>query len=155
MTTLKNKINSFKFEGYHGSTVDPAIVELVRRSSDLTYNRAIAEAIVEEVGPVEIERDLDRLVYICRQIIKDEKQAEQDKAMIALGWRLIKDVGDYRGPAVLNATKDIDWLTSKIVDLPGKIITSGNGLPFFIPKGKRSRGYYLTYGSIKGYWKPQ
>ena len=87
--------------------------------------------------------NLKSMCYFAGGDIDNDKEVAQEKEMIAQGFIPVREVGDYRGTAELVGKKSVDWMTNKIA-LTGKIITAGNGLAFFIPKGKRTRGYYLA-----------
>jgi hypothetical protein len=95
-------------------------------------------------------------------VLQAEAQKVKDNEMIAQGWRVIPTIGqfntdgfkrfEYRGAVKLKASKDMEWITVKI-ETTGKIVDTGEKKDaFFIPKGKRSRGYYFQ--CLSGYWKP-
>src|SRR5574343_1595714 len=112
-------------------------------NSELTAEIMRAESLDEEW------RDyINTEVYLAQQDYTAEREAELDAKMEAEGWHKLSEVGDYRGSAYLRAKREVDWLTQNI-DIEGKIITDSGGRPFFIPKGRRSRGYNLV-GTLKG-----
>jgi len=114
-----------------------------KRENKTIYNRELEDYIKgKHKIPKELERYLETEVYLAQHDYRDEKQVMYNDKMLARGWlKLTKDV-EYRGKIELSAIASLDWLTSDISQ-EGKLITSGNGEVFFIPKGKRSRGYYV------------
>ena len=67
------------------------------------------------------------------------------------GFKKISPSMIYRGPARIVAKKDADIFTYK-VETEGKFVDGGGMQAFFIPKGRRTRGY-STY-DLKGYYQP-
>lgn len=126
-------------------------------SEKYSYNSAIVDYIcAKETIPSDLIDYLDTEVYLSQQDLRAELKASRDSGMVAEGWLVIPKVHyaelfTYRGKAVIKATKSNDWTTNRI-ETEGKIITAGNGEPFFVPKGKRTRGYYFQL--LEGYYKP-
>lgn len=91
-------------------------------------------------------------VYLAQQDLRAEREADQESEMIAQGYIPLRDVGNFEGPCTIRGTKSISWMT-KNIDMVGKMITADNSAPFFLPKGKRTRGYFLA-GIDNGFYKP-
>lgn len=165
MNTLNEKLKEAQKEfteakkEYRGYD-KPALPEIIafnkayRETGEYPYNASIKKYILEreKIAP-ELLDYLDTEIYLSQQAIKDEKEITKDGIMLGEGWHKIptpNEIFDYRGRAMVCATKDLDWTTSKI-ETEGKII-DGAKSPFFIPKGRRTRGYYFQM--LNGYWKP-
>lgn len=136
-----------------------ALVELVRPHEELRYNSQIADAIMVDTGYTDKDK-LETLVFLAHKAFGKERRDARDAEMMAEGWSVIpsyetrgRDIPpiSYRGAAMLCAKKSVDWMTSKL-EMAGKIISDARGDAFFIPKGKRSRGYYMPM--LDGYYKP-
>ena len=159
---MKNEIDGWVFnKDYNHPNLTPAMIELVRRHKSCFYLAKIADGMMKETG-AENRENIEKIAYVGGKEIEKQEQAKKDADMVAQGWRVIPSIESariadpftYRGPAMLKASKDIDWLSCAI-ETTGKIISSqinDHEVPFFIPKGKRSRGYYLQ--TLTGYWKP-
>jgi hypothetical protein len=158
-TITKNSLDAWIFnKDYKHPNVTPEMVSLV----DLymaPYNSIIVDAIMEVTG-AQNKDNIETLVYVGRKVLQAEAQKVKDNEMIAQGWQVIPSIGSasflipfsYRGPVQVCASKDMDWMTAKI-ETTGKIVDTGEKKDaFFIPKGKRSRGYYFQ--CLNGYWKP-
>ena len=121
------------------------------------YNAQIEEYILtKEKVSTELIDHLGMEIYLSQQDIRADEKKAQDEKMIAEGWIPIPhergEICTYRGKAMLKATQSIDWLTAGI-EKEGTIVdTPDKNYSFFIPKGKRSRGYYLE--NLSGYYKP-
>lgn len=143
-------------KGKGGSNYDkipmPEVVEYLRAfkaTGAYPYNADVEQYIKdrEEVSQT-LEDYLGTEVYLAQGYLRKEKEIEYTEHMRAQGYIPIKEVTTYRGPAQLVAKRNIDFLTSNIL-LDGKVITSGDDRPFFVPKGRRSRGYYLDGHSLE------
>jgi len=152
---MNNTIKTWVFnKDYKNPNITPEMIALVRPHKEMTYNSQIVDAI----GMDENCRDnLETLVYLCRKLFRQEAKAEMENKMIAEGWLPIPSYDDevmkpfaYRGAITIKAIKEQDWCSSRI-DSAGKIISDCKGKAFFVPKGKRTRGYYFQ--SLKGYYK--
>ncbi len=101
--------------------------------------------------PPELQDQLGTEVYLANAQWKRAHDARQGELMTQEGYIPLTPDMEYRGAALLRASKDIDFMRVALSS-EGKFITSGRGTPFFIPKGRRTRGYDVY--SIKGYYKP-
>lgn len=119
------------------------------------YNDNIVKFITKHKAiDIDLIDHLGTEVFLSQQDIRaDEKKAQDDK-MIAKGWLVIPQPPEtcaYRGKIIIRAIKENGFLSSEI-DGEGKLVdTTNNHGSFFIPKGKRSRGYYFEL--LKGYYK--
>lgn len=115
------------------------------------YNAQVAKYIKsKEEIPAELNEYLDTEIYLAQQTRRRREGAKKDEEMRAQGYEKITTSVEYRGQAVIVAKKDMDWMSAKI-ETEGKIIEDSRGYPFFIPKGKRTRGY--SFLGIDGYYK--
>ena len=151
---MKNNIKNWIFnKDYDAPNIDAEMVDIVKKYNHITTNSFIADEIMKEIGlEAEYKRTLESIVYHARHIIEAEKKSKQDADMIKDGWSIIpvRELFTYRGQITIRANKSSDWLTTRI-DTIGKVIDDGDKKAFFIPKGKRTRGYYLS--GLKGYYK--
>lgn len=116
------------------------------------YNADIEKWIVEKYGVREELADhLGTQVYLAQQQNRREKEAARDTEMAADGFMPIKWDTEYRGEVHVRARKETDFMSSNVSEY-GKFVDGGNGGGFFIPKGRRTRGFTLQ--SLKGYYKP-
>lgn len=108
----------------------------------VAYNSDVVSFICDkENTPDEIKDYLDTEVYLSQKFLREEAKAKHVHEMADLGYIPCREWKGYTGKAILIFPVSIDWFTGKI-DKSGKIIETEDG-GFFIPKGKRSRGYYL------------
>lgn len=116
------------------------------------YNAEVVKFILskETVEPA-LHDYLDTEVYLAQHDLTAERDAARDAEMTAQGYLKLKPELEYRGPARIVAKKDADIFTRKVESV-GKIVDGGNGYAFFIPKGRRTRGYSLF--DLKGYYQP-
>ena len=146
-------------KGYHKKAM-PEVKEynlLYRKETGkYPYNASIKDFIIKKNDLALDNELLDYLeteVYLSQHDIdEDEKQAYTDK-MLASGWKKLTRETEYRGKILLQAKKSTDWLTQSI-EQEAKIIESVIGYEkdtkaritvlFIIPKGKRSRGWYVS-----------
>jgi len=119
------------------------------------YNSEV-EAYIVSKEKLELDSELkDYLgteVYLAQRYLGNEARAKHAQEMADKGYIPCREWNGYEGPAELVGKKQMDWMTANINKV-GKIIKSlvkveDQGRtkiyePFFIPKGKRSRGYYL------------
>jgi hypothetical protein len=135
------------------------LLELVRPHEALRYNSQIADAIIAQTGYADKDK-LETLIFLACKVFSKERIQAEDAEMTAQGWQIIPSYEHredniapitYRGDAALSAKTSTDWSTSKL-EIVGKIISDGAGEAFFIPKGKRSRGYYMR--NLVGYYMP-
>jgi hypothetical protein len=155
----KNSLDAWIFnKDYKHPNVTPEMVALVERNI-APYNSIVVDAIMKSTG-AQNKDNIETLVYVGRKVLQAEAQKVKDSEMIAQGWQAIPSIGSaralvrfsYRGLIQVCASKDMDWMTARI-ETTGKIVDTGEKKDaFFIPKGKRSRGYYFQ--CLSGYWKP-
>lgn len=169
MTTIKEVFTAWDGENAIKHSVEqgkayalpPALLELVRPHESLPYNSQIADEIIAQEGMTPYDKDkLKTLVFLARKAFSKERRAARDASMLADGWQIIPSYQnreehipaiEYRGAAMIRAKKHIDWMTSSF-DTTGKIVDNSHGHAFFIPKGRRTRGYAMQ--SLDGYYKP-
>lgn len=86
---------------------------------------------------------LDTEVYLAQQDYQKELDNAYQLEMEAKGYiKLTRDI-TYRGKIELIAQRSLDWTTSNI-SITATIKELSNGNLFIIPKGNRTRGYYIT-----------
>ena len=123
----------------------PEVLEAMRQytaTGKYPYNAQVKDFILSEHN---IDSNLhDYLlteIYLAQQDLRSEQKAKQQHEMADKGYVPCSQINGFTGEAELIATKSRDWFTQKIATT-GKIIELEDG-PFFIPKGKRTRGYYI------------
>lgn len=155
MTTINNKTllaEKITFDnlaknhnGYKKKTM-PAVLEALKQykaTGKYPYNAQVKEFILSLCQVDESLHDyLLTEIYLAQQDLEQEEKMKQTHEMADKGYIPACEWNGYLGGAELIGTKSMDWMTSKIATT-GKIIKANNGEPFFILKGKRSRGYYL------------
>jgi len=127
------------------------------------YNDAIKEFICEKENIPYIHSNSDDMsnlsyylgaeIYISQHAIDNEKKREKEKELQAQGFLPAQNPA-YRGKAILKGTNTLDWISASY-ELEGKIIDSNtpDKTAFFLPKGKRNKGYFLR-DHFEGYYKP-
>ena len=112
--------------------------------------------LLKEKIPTDLHDQLYTEIYLANAQEERETEAQKDIEMLNKGFLKIPkptiDVPkfEYRGQIEIIATREADWMTRRITTT-GKIITDGRGEAFFVPKGKRSRGY--VFQLLEGYYK--
>lgn len=115
------------------------------------YNADIEQWIIEKYEIPESCFDfLGTQVYLAQQQNRRDLQNQKDSEMEQDGFTPIKWNTEYRGNVHVRAIKDNDFMSSKIEQY-GKFVDAQSGGGFFIPKGRRTRGFRLQ--SLKGYYK--
>jgi hypothetical protein len=152
---LKEAQKVFEIEKYKKKAMPEALNYLkeYKATGKYPYNAQVVEYIMErETIDADLKDYLDTEVYLAQHDLRSEKEEEQEVEMRKEGYIPLKEVGNFTGKCLFTGKRSLDWLTNK-VDMEGKIIKAHNGAPFFIPKGKRTRGYYLA-GIDNGFYKP-
>jgi len=108
------------------------------------YNAQVKDFILSLCDiKAELHDYLETEVYLAQQDLGQEEKAKLTQDMADKGFIPCSEWKGYIGKAQLVGKKQLDWATASI-DTTGKIIITNDGQDgFFIPKGKRSRGYYL------------
>lgn len=128
-------------------------VEIAKNNGGTVYNESLALLIAKaENIPSDLYDHLKTEVYLAQHDYTDLKQKEHADKMLSLGYIPLTSKTDYRGKIELIATYNSDWFTNKIAQ-EAKIITAQNGTAFIVPKGKRSRGWYV-YNLENAFYKP-
>ena len=127
------------------------VVELLRQykatlEPNATAYNANVEAYIVSKAKLDLDNELKdylgKEVYLAQQYLDKEAKAKHTQEMADKGYIPCKEWKGYEGPAELVGKNDIDWMSINIKEV-GKITKTGDDKPFFIPKGKRSRGYHL------------
>jgi len=151
--TIKEK--AIKENGGYGMKETPHIPEILeylkqfreeksRGEEQTVYNEELKEYIAEKENiPEELKRILGTEVFFAQSDYRNELKERKRKEMIKNGYlELTKDI-EYRGKIELVAKYAGSWATNNIKEVC-RLITSGDGYPFIIAKGKRSRGWYVN-----------
>lgn len=116
------------------------------------YNADIQAWIVEKYEVADSLRDiLETQVYLCQQQKRRDDQKLRDAEMLADGFMPIAWDTAYRGKVHMRARKETDFMASNVSEY-GTFVDGIRGSAFFIPKGRRTRGFMLQ--NLKGYYKP-
>lgn len=116
------------------------------------YNSILNSYILsKETVSAELFDYLDTEVYLSQQQYRKDKEAKTDATMLELGYTKITPNISYRGVAEIVASQEVDLFKHSVKSV-GKIIDGNYSAAFFIPKGKRTRGY--SFLNLKGYYKP-
>jgi len=156
--TLRIEQNTFNKSKYNKAPMAEVVEALRQYKATLEPNATAYNADVEKfiLSLCNVDADLhDYLgteVYLAQKYLDKEAKAKHVQEMADKGYIPCREWNGYEGPADLVGKNDIDWMSISIKEV-GKIIKSlvkveDQGRtkiyePFFIPKGKRSRGYYL------------
>jgi len=149
---MQNKIKQaqdlFKIEGYKKKAM-PEVLEYLKRAKerkngDTVYNAELTSEIMEKENLSEEYRDyVNTEVYLAQHDYRAEQEQKYTNNMLAQGWKVLDNEIEYTGKCKYIATKSLDWYTAKLENTGTlKRIDDGEEL-FLIPKGKRSRGYYV------------
>lgn len=134
----------------------PAMVEVLEylkqyraeknRGEQTVYNAELEDFIIEKEKlnlSFEMKHYLGTEVYLSQKDYRAEiKKAYKEKMLKAGYIELTRDI-DYRGKIELVASKE-GMLGTANIEKMATIITGGDGYPFIIPQGKRTRGWYVT-----------
>lgn len=118
------------------------------------YNAMLVDYIkAHEDVSNDTDNHLGTEVYLAAHDVREEKHLQRDAEMFNAGYQKISPDVEYRGKIEVQAVQTSDWFTNKVA-ITGKLITDGRGAPFFVPKGKRTRGYRFDGFNFIGYFKP-
>lgn len=129
-------------------------LEYRKVSGKYPYNQAIEDYILskEQVSPELIDH-LGMEIYLSQKDIREDEDNSYKDKMLADGWLELNNNVIYRGKVEYIAQKTNDWLTSKLANI-GRIQETNDGKDLFlIPKGNRTRGYYVR-NLEKAFYKP-
>jgi len=148
----KDIFNSMEFRKYEKKAM-LEVLQYVKNNPDIETNPPMVKFISEKENiPAELIDYLATEVYLARQDIYEEKDLIAHNDMIAKGYIKLDRNTSYRGKIELVATTNTDFFTTNISkqatikELPDNRI-------FIIPKGNRSRGWYVT-SLENAYYKP-
>jgi len=144
-TLLAEKI-SFDAQGYTKKAM-PAVLEVLKQyiaTGKYPYNAQVRDFILSLCTiDANLHDYLETEVYLAQQDLRKENESKLQQEMADKGFIPAKEWKGYVGLAQLVGNVQLDWMTSNI-DKIGKIVVTNDGEDgFFIPKGKRTRGYYL------------
>jgi len=156
--TLKLEQDIFNELKFNKAPMAEVVEALRQYKATLEPNATAYNADVEKfiLSLCKVDTDLHHYlgteVYLAQQYLDKEAKAKHAQEMADKGYIPCREWNGYEGPAELVGKKQMDWMTVNINKV-GKIIKSlvkveDQGRtkiyePFFIPKGKRTRGYYL------------
>jgi len=108
------------------------------------YNSELEEYINErEKISDNLQHYLGTEVYLAQGEYRENiKQAKKEK-LLSEGWSVLSEDVEYRGKIELLASVDSMLGNGNILQTC-TIITDGDGKPFIIAKGKRSRGWRIS-----------
>lgn len=135
-------------KGYHKAPMAEVVEALRQYKKSIGENKTAYNADVEKfiLGLCEVSNELKdylgKEVYLAQCFLMAEKKAKYKQEMADKGYTPCREWDGYEGQAQLIGKKEVDWFTASLNKI-GKIIKDHTGEAFFIPKGKRSRGYYL------------
>jgi hypothetical protein len=150
---LENKKIFEKGKGY-GDYSKPVMDEVYKyqkqfriennRPVGTIYNNELENYVIEKENiPVELQEYIKVEVYLSQQKEHKEDKEKNVENMKNQGWLVLDRDVKYRGKIKFIGSVVQDWFTSKI-EKEGKLIDGDEGRAFIIPKGKRSRGYYVA-----------
>lgn len=143
----------FMVEGYK-KQVMPEVYDYLlayRQEHNRPYPATVYNADLEryilgaEEIPIDLQNYLGTEVYLAQK--HDRKLAEQKytEKMEAEGYLPLNNSVTYRGKIEFVAKRTMDWLTYKLPTITGTLSETNDGNSLFIvPKGKRTRGYYVS-----------
>jgi len=161
-TELEQALKDYKIKKDFDRDAIPTVWKLYQEwckehKDETRYFSTIQSYVLSKENiPDELHEQLHREIYLANHQEDRAKEQAKDIEMFANGYLKIpkprrdEPKFEYRGNIEIVASKDNDMFTHRIVTT-GKIITDGRGEAFFIPKGKRSRGY--TFQLLNGYYK--
>lgn len=133
----------------------PEVVQYLREykaTGKYPYNADVLKYIQsKETVSGELIDTLDTEIYLAQQFLRAEQLENKTHEMADKGFIPVKAWNGYVGRAELVGKKSLDWATTQINKV-GKIIALEDG-GFFIPKGNRTRGYYLR-NLDEAFYKP-
>ena len=157
---LKQEQKKFETEKYHKKAM-PEVMEYLkqyraengRTAEQTVYNSELEEFITKKEGvSSEMVNYLGTEVYLAQGQFRNELKDEHKNKMLADGWLELTREVEYRGKILLDGKKE-GMIGTAHLEKIAKIITSGDGQPFIIPKGLRSRGWYVS-SLEQAFYKP-
>ena len=113
-------------------------------NSGMAYLREIQEYILKQGSiPEELWSHLYTEIYLCSQKWSDEQDEKYREDMKKKGFYLLTEITEYRGAILLSAKQQIDSL-SKSIERECKLIELPDKRLFVLPKGNRTRGWYVS-----------
>jgi hypothetical protein len=149
-TKLKQAKAIFEIERYQKHAM-PEVLDYLKELKAKThegkgtvFNAELGNYILdrETIEDNNLKDYLATEVYLAQQDLRAEQQQAYREHMLSMGYQELKHDVEYRGKIELVAQKSMDWFTNKI-SIEGTLITAGNGEAFCIPKGRRTKGYYV------------
>jgi len=156
-TKLQEAKKVFETEKFKKKAM-PEVLEYLKRAKErvnnnTVYNSELTDEIMKaENLPQELEQYLNTEVYLAQRDYRTMQEAEYTAKMIADGWKPLTEETEYRGKCQYIAKKSMDWMIMSLENT-GTLIDSKTAYDrekheyktelFLIPKGKRSRGYYV------------
>jgi predicted RNase H-like nuclease (RuvC/YqgF family) len=115
-----------------------------RVTEQTVYNSELLEYITEKENiPEHLKNILETQIYFAQQDFRKELELEYKNKMLNEGWLPLTNDIEYRGKIEYVAIRNSDFFTVKLANT-GTVTETNDGKDLFlIPKGKRSRGYYI------------
>jgi hypothetical protein len=148
----KDIFNSMEFRKYDKKAM-LEVLQYVKNNPDIKTNPPMVKFISEKENiPTELMDYLATEVYLARHDIDEEKEEIAKQKMLDMGYLPLNRDTTYRGKIELVATTNTDFFTTNISKEATIKELSDNRI-FIIPKGNRSRGWYIT-SLENAYYKP-
>lgn len=148
----KDIFNSLETRKYDKKAM-PEVLQYVKNNPDIKTNPPMVKFISEKENiPAELTEYLETEVYLARHNLGEEKELIAHNDMIAKGYIKLDRNTSYRGKIELVATINTDFFTTNISQ-QATIKDVPNKEPFVIPKGNRTRGWWISRLE-KAYYKP-
>lgn len=118
------------------------------------FNSDLKRYILEKENvPVDLQDYLGTEIYLAQGYDKQLADLDYTQKMEADGWLPLNNQVTYRGKIEFVAKKSVDWFTSKI-STTGVLGETNDGQDLFlVPKGRRTRGYYVA-NLEQAFYKP-
>lgn len=118
------------------------------------FNSDLKKYIVEKENvPFDLQDYLGTEVYLAQQHSRTLEEQDYRRRMEAEGYFPLNTDVTYRGKIEFVAKRTMDWFTSRIATTGTLGETDDGKSLFVVPKGKRTRGYYVA-GLELAFYKP-
>lgn len=155
---LANAKNQWQIKKDYDKQALPEVLAYLKQkkaevNGDTVFNAQLATYIAQKENvPNELLDYLNTEVYLAQHDLQKEKDNEYTAKMIQDGFTPLTSDTPYRGKIELIATKHNDWLTTNISqEATLKMLPDGH--LFVIPKGNRTRGYFVR-NLEQAFYKP-
>lgn len=146
---LRQAKEEFKIQSYKKKALSQILEYLKEEKKKVNnktvYNSQLRDLIIkrENIENEDLIEYLATEVFLAQHDLVNEELEEYKKQMEAQGYKQLTEKIEYRGKIELIAQKTTDYLTRPI-SINATIKELPNGRLFIIPKGNRTRGYYVS-----------